>query len=337
MPAAKKTTKASPAKSTPGSGLDQVVGQIQQKHGEGSIMRLGQETRARVETVKSGSLSLDLAIGGGYPLGRVIEIFGPESSGKTTLGLHAICEFQKAGKTAAFIDAEHALDPAYAAKIGVDADKLLLSQPDNGDQALDIVEQLAGSGSVDLIIIDSVAALTPKAEIDGTISDQQVGLQARMMSKAMRRLTGPVSRQNCSLIFINQLRMKIGVMFGNPETTPGGNALKFYASMRLDIRRLGQIKQAEASLGNRVKVRVVKNKVAPPFRVAEFDIMFNEGISQAGDILDLAVERGLVSKSGAWFSYNDQQIAQGREAAKDYLKQNPKIMDELEKQIRAAV
>ena len=336
MPATKKATKAAIAKAASQAGLDEVVSQIHQKHGEGSIMLLGQETRALVETVKSGSPSLDLALGGGYPLGRVIEIYGPESSGKTTLSLHAICEFQKIGKRAAFIDAEHALDPAYAAKIGVNADELLLSQPDNGDQALDIVERLVSSGSVDLIVIDSVAALTPKAEIDGTISDQQVGLQARMMSKAMRRLTGPINKYNCSLIFINQLRMKIGVLFGNPETTPGGNALKFYASVRLDIRRLGQIKQAEASIGNRVKVRVVKNKIAPPFRVAEFDIMYNEGISQSGDILDLAVERGLVAKSGAWFSYRDKQIAQGREAAKAYLAANPEVMGELEEQIRAA-
>ena len=325
-----KTTK-----DTSRSPLEQVVDQIQQQHGEGSIMRLGRQSLTRVETFKSGSLSLDLAMGGGYPLGRIIEIYGPESSGKTTLSLHAICECQKMGKTAAFIDAEHALDPVYAAKIGVNPDDLLLSQPDNGEQAIDIVEQLAGSGSVDLIVIDSVAALTPKAEIDGTISDQQVGLQARMMSKAMRRLAGPVSKHNCSLIFINQLRMKIGVIFGNPETTPGGNALKFYASLRLDIRRLGQIKQAEASLGNRVKVRVVKNKVAPPFRVAEFDIMYNEGISQSGDILDLAVERGLVTKSGAWFSYQDQQMAQGREGAKGYLVDHPELLADLEQQIRA--
>ncbi len=333
-----KKTASAPAKTTKAasrSPLEQVVDQIQQQHGEGSIMRLGRQSRIRVEKFNSGSLSLDLAMGGGYPLGRVIEIYGPESSGKTTLALHAICECQKLGKTAAFIDAEHALDPVYAAKIGVNPDDLLLSQPDNGEQAIDIVEQLAGSGSVDLIVIDSVAALTPKAEIDGTISDQQVGLQARMMSKAMRRLTGPVSKHSCSLIFINQLRMKIGVIFGNPETTPGGNALKFYASLRLDIRRLGQIKQAEASIGNRVKVRVVKNKVAPPFRVAEFDIMYNEGISQSGDILDLAVERGLVTKSGAWFSYQDQQMAQGREAAKGYLVDHPKLLADLEQQIRA--
>ena len=335
MPAAKKTA-ATAAKSVSKSQLEQVVDQIQQKHGEGSIMRLGQQTQVKGETIKSGSLSLDLAVGGGYPLGRIIEIYGPESSGKTTLSLHAICECQKTGRTAAFIDAEHALDPIYAAKIGVKTSDLLLSQPDNGEQALDIVEQLAGSGLVSLIVIDSVAALTPKAEIDGTISDHQVGLQARMMSKAMRLLTGLISRQKCSLIFINQLRMKIGVMFGNPETTTGGNALKFYASLRLDIRRLGQIKQAEASLGNRVKVRVVKNKVAPPFRVAEFDIMYNEGISQSGDILDLAVERGLVAKSGAWFSYQDKQIAQGREAAKAYLADKPELLAELEQQIRAA-
>ena len=297
-------------------------------------MRLGDKARPGLALVRSGSISLDIALGGGWPLGRIIEVFGPESSGKTTLCLHAISQAQKQGLTAAFIDAEHALDPVYVGKIGVDPDSLLLSQPDYGEQALAIAEDLVGSGSVNLIVIDSVAALTPKAEIDGTITDQQVGLQARMMSKAMRRLTAVVAKRNCSLIFTNQLRMKIGVLFGNPEVTTGGNALKFYASVRVDVRRLGAIKTGDQVFGNRVRAKVVKNKLAPPLRLAEFDIMYNEGISRVGDILDLACEQGLIEKSGAWFSYQNDKIGQGREAAKDYLKNKPDLVKTLDSQLR---
>lgn len=315
--------------------LGLALDQIEKQFGKGSIMKLGEATHQQVECWPTGSLSLDLALGGGVPKGRVIEIYGPESSGKTTLTLHAIAEVQKAGGTAAFIDAEHALDPSYAKRIGVDVDNLLLSQPDNGEQALEITETLVRSNAVDLIVVDSVAALVPRAEIEGEMGEAQMGLQARLMSQALRKLTGVISRSKSTVIFINQLRMKIGVMFGNPETTTGGNALKFYASVRMDIRRISQIKQGEDVIGNRTRVKVVKNKIAPPFRQAEFDIMYNEGISKSGDILDLAVAHNIVDKSGAWFAYNDQKIGQGREATKTYLQQNPKVMDEIAKKVRA--
>ena len=314
--------------------LKAVLERIEKAYGKGSIMQLGDQQKVVAETIKTGALSLDLALGGGIPYGRIIEIYGPESSGKTTLSLHIIAELQRIGKTAAFIDAEHALDPSYAERIGVKTADLILSQPDHGEQALDIVEILVSSNAVDLIVIDSVAALTPRAEIEGDMDTQHIGLQARLMSKALRKLTGLVSKSRCTVIFINQLRMKIGVMFGSPETTTGGNALKFFSSIRMDIRRLGQIKAGESVIGNRVKVKVVKNKIAPPFRWAEFDIMYNEGISKPGDILDLAVEKELIEKAGAWYSYGGQKIAQGREATKDFLRENPKILDDLEKEIR---
>ncbi len=315
--------------------LGLALDQIEKQFGKGSIMKLGEASHQKVECWPTGSLSLDLALGGGIPKGRVLEIYGPESSGKTTLTLHAIAEVQKQGGTAAFIDAEHALDPAYAKRIGVDVDNLLLSQPDNGEQALEITETLVRSSAVDLIVVDSVAALVPRAEIEGDMGDAQMGLQARLMSQALRKLTGVISRSHTTVIFINQLRMKIGVMFGNPETTTGGNALKFYASVRMDIRRISQIKQGEEVIGSRAKVKVVKNKIAPPFRVAEFDIMYNEGISKAGDILDLAVARGIVEKSGAFFKYGGATIAQGREAAKKYLDENSKVRDEVAAKVRA--
>lgn len=299
-------------------------------------MKLGEAHKTNVETVPTGSVSLDLALGGGIPKGRIIEIYGPESSGKTTLTLHAIAEIQKQGGTAAFIDAEHALDPAYAKRLGVDVDNLLISQPDNGEQALEIAETLVRSNAVDLVVVDSVAALVPRAEIEGDMGDSHMGLQARLMSQALRKLTGVINRSHTTVIFINQIRMKIGVMFGNPETTTGGNALKFYASVRMDIRRIGQIKQGEEMIGNRVRVKVVKNKIAPPFRTSEFDIMYNRGISKSGDVLDLAVKYGVVEKSGAWFAYKDEKIGQGREAAKEYLEKNPKVMDELSKKIAEA-
>ena len=307
---------------------------IEKQFGKGSIMKLGDAHKVSVETVSTGSLSLDLALGGGIPKGRVIEIYGPESSGKTTLTLHAIAEIQKKGGTAAFVDAEHALDPSYAKKLGVDVENLLISQPDNGEQALEIAETLVRSSAVDLVVIDSVAALVPRAEIEGDMGDSHMGLQARLMSQALRKLTGVINRSKTTVIFINQIRMKIGVMFGNPETTTGGNALKFYSSVRMDIRRISQIKQGDEIVGNRTRVKVVKNKIAPPFRVAEFDIMYNQGISKAGDILDLAVDKEVVEKSGAWFAYKGEKIAQGREAAKKYLEENPKILKELAKQIR---
>jgi len=311
--------------------------QIIKQFGDGAIRRLGDTKTVDVELISSGSLSLDLALGGGYPKGRVIEVYGPESSGKTTLTLHAIAEIQKQGGTAAFIDAEHALDPAYARRLGVDTDNLLVSQPDNGEQALEIVETLVRSNAVDLIVVDSVAALVPQAEIDGEMGDSHMGLQARLMSQALRKLTGSINKSKTIVIFINQIRMKIGVMFGNPETTTGGNALKFYASVRLDIRRTGQIKSGEEIIGNRTKVKVVKNKIAPPFRVAEFDIMYNQGISRTGDVLDLAVLHGIVGKAGAWFDYADAKIGQGREASKTYLSTNTEVLDEIEKKVRDKV
>ncbi|HMM62184.1 MAG TPA: recombinase RecA [Candidatus Saccharibacteria bacterium] len=311
--------------------------QINKQFGDGAIRRLGDTQAVNVELFSSGSLSLDLALGGGFPRGRILEIYGPESSGKTTLTLHAIAEIQKAGGTAAFIDAEHALDPAYARRLGVDTDNLLVSQPDNGEQALEIAETLVRSNAVDLVVVDSVAALVPQAEIDGDMGDSHMGLQARLMSQALRKLTGIINKSHTTVIFINQIRMKIGVMFGNPETTTGGNALKFYASVRLDIRRTGQIKSGEDIIGSRTKVKVVKNKIAPPFRIAEFDIMYNEGISKTGDVLDLAVLHGIVGKSGAWFDYGDAKIGQGREASKEYLAENPKVLAEIEKKVRTKV
>lgn len=317
--------------------LGLAMDQITKQFGDGSIMKLGEAHKADVAVSASGSLSLDIALGGGYPKGRIIEVFGPESSGKTTLTLHAIAEIQKNGGTAAFIDAEHALDPAYAKKLGVDTANLLVSQPDNGEQALEICETLVRSNAVDIIVVDSVAALVPQAEIEGDMGDAHMGLQARLMSQALRKLTGIINKSKATVIFINQIRMKIGVMFGNPETTTGGNALKFYASQRIDIRRIGQIKVGEEIIGNRTKVKVVKNKIAPPFRTAEFDIMYNEGISRTGDVLDLAVVHGIVGKSGAWFDYKDSKIGQGREATKEYLKQNPKVLDEIEKETRKKV
>lgn len=311
--------------------------QINKQFGDGAIRRLGDTKSVDVELISSGSLSLDLALGGGYPKGRIIEIFGPESSGKTTLALHAIAEVQKNGGTAAFIDAEHALDPSYARRLGVDTDNLLVSQPDNGEQALEIAETLVRSNAVDIVIVDSVAALVPQAEIDGDMGDSHMGLQARLMSQALRKLTGIISKSKTTVVFINQIRMKIGVMFGNPETTTGGNALKFYASVRIDIRRTGQIKSGEDIIGSRTKVKVVKNKIAPPFRVAEFDIMYNEGISKTGDVLDLAVLHNIVGKSGAWFDYAEAKIGQGREASKEYLKLNPEVLAEIDSKVRAKV
>jgi recombination protein RecA len=311
--------------------------QINKQFGDGAIRRLGDTQTIDVELISSGALSLDLALGGGYPKGRIIEIYGPESSGKTTLTLHAIAEIQKQGGTAAFVDAEHALDPAYARRLGVDTDNLLVAQPDNGEQALEIVETLVRSSAVDLVVIDSVAALVPQAEIEGEMGDSHMGLQARLMSQALRKLTGIINKSNTIVIFINQIRMKIGVMFGNPETTTGGNALKFYASVRLDIRRTGQIKAGEEIVGNRTKVKVVKNKIAPPFRVAEFDIMYNQGISKTGDVLDLAVLHNIVGKSGAWFDYADAKIGQGREASKTYLSNNKEVLDEIEAKVREKV
>lgn len=317
--------------------LGLAMDQITKQFGDGSIMKLGEAKKVDVELLSSGSLSLDIALGGGYPKGRIIEVYGPESSGKTTLTLHAIAEIQKQGGTAAFIDAEHALDPSYAKKLGVDTDNLLVSQPDNGEQALEIVETLVRSNAVDLIVVDSVAALVPQAEIDGDMGDSHMGLQARLMSQALRKLTGIINKSKATVIFINQIRMKIGVMFGNPETTTGGNALKFYASVRVDIRRTGQIKEGEEIIGNRTKVKIVKNKIAPPFRVAEFDIMYNEGISKTGDVLDLGVQHGIVGKSGAWFDYADAKIGQGREQTKKYLKENPAVLAEIEKKVREKV
>lgn len=329
-------TTTNDAKAGKQKALGLALETIEKQFGKGSIMRLGEGHSSHVETIPTGSLSLDLALGGGLPRGRVIEIYGPESSGKTTLTLHAAAEVQRNGGTAAFIDAEHALDPSYAKRIGVDVENLLISQPDNGEQALEITETLVRSNAVDIIVVDSVAALVPRAEIEGEMGDSLPGLQARLMSQALRKLTGVISRSKATVIFINQIRMKIGVMFGNPETTTGGNALKFYASARMDIRRISQIKQGESVIGGRHRVKVVKNKVAPPFRQAEFDIMYNEGISRTGDVLDLAADRGIVEKSGAWYAYGGNKIGQGREATKAYLKENPKVLDTIEKQVREA-
>ncbi|MDY3873430.1 MAG: recombinase RecA [Roseburia lenta] len=317
--------------------LDAAISQIEKQYGKGSIMKLGDTSnQMQVETVPTGSLSLDIALGqGGLPKGRIIEIYGPESSGKTTVALHAVAEVQKAGGIAGFIDAEHALDPVYAKNIGVDIDNLYISQPDNGEQALEITETMVRSGAVDIVIVDSVAALVPKAEIDGDMGDSHVGLQARLMSQALRKLTAVISKSNCIVIFINQLREKVGVMFGNPETTTGGRALKFYSSVRLDVRRIEAIKQQGEVIGNRTRIKVVKNKIAPPFREAEFDIMFGQGISKEGDILDIAADLDIVNKSGAWYAYNGDKIGQGRENAKTYLREHPEVRDEIEQQVRA--
>ena len=317
--------------------LDAALLQIEKQYGKGAVMKLGDPaTQISVETIPTGSLSLDIALGlGGIPRGRVVEIYGPESSGKTTVTLHMIAEVQKRGGIAGFIDAEHALDPVYAKNIGVDIDNLYISQPDNGEQALEITETMVRSGAVDIVVVDSVAALVPKAEIEGDMGDSHVGLQARLMSQALRKLTGVISKSNCSVVFINQLREKVGVMFGNPETTTGGRALKFYSSVRMDVRRIETLKQGGEMIGNRTRVKVVKNKIAPPFKEAEFDIMFGEGISVVGDILDLAAEVSIVNKSGAWYAYEGNKIGQGRENAKQYLKDNPAIRDEIEAKVRA--
>lgn len=318
--------------------LQSTLDKIEKNYGKGSIMKLGDRPDETFEAISTGSISLDTALGiGGFPKGRIIEIYGPESSGKTTLAIHAIAEAQKKGGIAAFIDAEHAFDPVYARKLGVDVDNLLVSQPDNGEQALEIADNLIRSGAIDIIVIDSVAALTPKAEIDGEMGDSKVGLHARLMSQALRKMTSTISKTGCCCIFINQLREKIGVMFGNPETTTGGNALKFYASVRLDIRRIQAIKDGDQNIGNRVKVKVVKNKVAPPFRTCEFDLMFGEGISKQGEIVDLGVETGVIKKSGSWFSYGESKLAQGREGVKALLRDNPELSDELEAHIRQAM
>ena len=317
------------------AALDDAISQIEKKFGKGSVMRLGDRTAVDVDVIPSGSLTLDKALGiGGYPKGRIIEIYGPESSGKTTLTLHAIAQAQKQGGKAAFIDAEHAIDPVYAKNLGVDIDELILSQPDSGEQALEIAEMLVRSGVIDLIVIDSVAALVPQVELDGEMGDAAVGLQARLMSKALRKLSGVMNKTNCTVIFINQLREKIGVMYGNPETTTGGRALKFYSSVRLDVRRIEALKQGGEVIGNRTRVKVVKNKIAPPFKEAEFDIMFGEGISMVGDILDLAASCDVVAKSGAWYAYEGNKIGQGRENAKQYLKDNPAVCDEIAEKVR---
>tara|TARA_B110000003_G_scaffold222543_1_gene222752 strand:+ start:8755 stop:9792 length:1038 start_codon:yes stop_codon:yes gene_type:complete len=318
--------------------LQLTMDRLEKTYGKGTVMKLGDEVVEAIDSIPSGSLNLDLALGiGGYPKGRVVEIYGPESSGKTTLAIHAIAECQKQGGISAFIDAEHAFDKFYAENLGVDTENLLISQPDNGEQALEIADNLIRSGAIDLIVIDSVAALTPRAEIEGEMSDSSVGLQARLMSKALRKLTGTISKTGCCCIFINQLREKIGVMFGNPETTTGGNALKFYSSVRVDIRRSTQIKDGDVVNGNRTKVKIVKNKVAPPFRRAEFDIMYGAGISKAGEIVDLGVDHGIVKKSGSWFSYGDTKLGQGRDAVKGLLLDNPELMEELEAKIVEAV
>ncbi len=316
--------------------LDAALVQIEKQYGKGAVMKLGDPSaQMNVETIPTGALSLDIALGlGGIPKGRIVEIYGPESSGKTTVTLHMIAEVQKRGGIAGFIDAEHALDPVYAKNIGVDVDNLYISQPDNGEQALEITETMVRSGAVDIVVVDSVAALVPKAEIDGDMGDSHVGLQARLMSQALRKLTAVISKSNCTVIFINQLREKVGVMFGNPETTTGGRALKFYSSVRLDVRRIEALKQSGEVIGNRTRVKVVKNKIAPPFKEAEFDIMFGEGISAVGDILDLAAENNIINKSGAWYAYEGNKIGQGRENAKQYLKDNPEVCQEVERKVR---
>ena len=337
MPADVKAAQSSAGDSRPGErdkALDLVLGQIERNFGKGSIMRLGDASRMRVETISTGALTLDLALGGGYPKGRVVEVYGPESSGKTTLTLHAIAEVQRRGGVAAFVDAEHALDPVYAASLGVDVENLLVSQPDTGEMALEIVDQLVRSAAVDIVVIDSVAALTPRAEIEGEMGDLSVGGQARLMSQAMRKITGNIGKSGCTVIFLNQLRLKIGVTYGNPETTTGGNALKFYASVRLDIRRIQTLKRGTDEYGIRAKVKVAKNKVAPPFRIAEFDILFGRGISTLGCILDLAEETGVVTRKGAWYSYEGDNIGQGRDNTIGWLEQNPEAKDAIEVLVR---
>ena len=316
--------------------LEAALSQIEKSFGKGSIMKLGEQENIEIPSISTGSLGLDIALGiGGLPRGRIIEIYGPESSGKTTLTLHVIAEAQKVGGTCAFVDAEHALDPAYAKRIGVDVDNLIISQPDSGEQALEIADTLVRSGAIDVLVVDSVAALVPKAELEGEMGDQHVGLQARLMSQALRKLTASVAKSNAIVIFINQIRMKIGIMFGNPETTTGGNALKFYSSVRMDIRRIGSIKDKENVIGNETRVKIVKNKVAPPFKTVDFDIMYNYGISREGEILELGVQAGIIEKSGSWFSYNSERIGQGKENARQWLKDNPKIAEELIKKIKA--
>ena len=337
MPADVKAAQSSAGDSRPGErdkALDLVLGQIERNFGKGSIMRLGDASRMRVETISTGALTLDLALGGGYPKGRVVEVYGPESSGKTTLTLHAIAEVQKRGGVAAFVDAEHALDPVYAASLGVDIENLLVSQPDTGEMALEIVDQLVRSAAVDIVVVDSVAALTPRAEIEGEMGDLAVGAQARLMSQAMRKITGNIGKSGCTVIFLNQLRLKIGVTYGNPETTTGGNALKFYASVRLDIRRIQTLKRGTEEYGIRAKVKVAKNKVAPPFRIAEFDILFGRGISTLGCVLDLAEETGVVTRKGAWYSYEGDNIGQGRDNTIGWLEQNPEAKDAIEVLVR---
>jgi len=338
MAAADLLTMIDPKNADRQKALDSALQQIERQFGKGSIMKLGSgQALPEIEATSTGSLGLDIALGiGGLPKGRVVEIYGPESSGKTTLTLHAVAEEQKKGGVCAFVDAEHALDPEYARKLGVDLDELLISQPDTGEQALEIVDTLVRSGAVSLVVVDSVAALTPKSELEGDMGDASVGVHARLMSQAMRKLTSSISRSNCMVIFINQIRHKIGVMFGSPETTTGGNALKFYASVRLDIRRIGAVKDRDTIVGNATRVKVVKNKVAPPFREVEFDIMYGEGISKTGELVDLGVKAGVVEKSGSWFSYGDQRIGQGRENAKQFLKDNPDIADEIEAKIRSS-
>ena len=316
--------------------IESAMGQIEKQFGKGSIMKLGEHSSLNVDAISTGSLDFDIALGiGGVPRGRIIEIYGPESSGKTTVALHISAEAQKRGGAVAFIDAEHALDPSYARNVGVDTENLIVSQPDTGEQGLEITEALVRSGAIDVVVVDSVAALVPRAEIEGEMGDSHVGLQARLMSQALRKLTGTINKSNCIVIFINQLREKVGVMFGNPETTTGGRALKFYASVRMDVRRIDSIKQGDEIIGNRTRVKIMKNKVAPPFKVAEFDIMYNEGISKVGNIIDVGVKESIVQKSGAWFSYNDIRLGQGRENAKQYLRENPEVALEIENQIRS--